>query len=318
MAILDSLPGVEITVVVDGEDLHEYQDADMEDEENTVTKYVEAVTGANFTIKIMVPKKFGFEGTCLSFHVLVDGAEAEHPLIQPRHVRRAPKVRSVEGARVSNTHIRKFRFTELETVNDHGFGLPKDLERVKELGYIRVEVFHKTVKNISKRVCKELQKDEGFISEKAIKGKAISHAHSLDSEQHEDKSTLWKTQPIIGDEGPRGTFLFHYRSKDSLRQMLIIPRTPSPVPLRNRPIAELNEQEKAELIEQLLSENAEKDLVNKRIKRELSNDDDNNSHTNKRVRTSIEPVSLELNDDDTFTEVTVVHKEKEKEVIALD
>lgn len=115
MAILDSLPGVEITVVVDGEDLHEYQDTDMEDEENTVTKYVEAVTGANFAIKIMVPKKFGFEGTCLSFHVLVDGAEAEHPLIQPRHVRRAPKVRSVEGARVSNTHIRKFRFTELET-----------------------------------------------------------------------------------------------------------------------------------------------------------------------------------------------------------
>jgi hypothetical protein len=113
MAILDSLPGVEITVVVNGEDLHEYQDTDMEDEENTVTKYVEAVTGANFAIKITMPKGFAFGGDCLSFRVKVDGLFAKSPLIGPGDTSEISTF-LVDGVTVGDENIRKLRFSELE------------------------------------------------------------------------------------------------------------------------------------------------------------------------------------------------------------
>lgn len=58
--------------------------------------------------------------------------------------------------------------------------------------------------------------------------------------------------------------------------------------------------------------------VKKEVKRELEDDDDSNFRARKRARPSAGAINFEINDDDTFTEVAVVHKEKDKEVIALD
>lgn len=115
MAVLDSLPGVEVTVVVDGKDLHEYRDADMEDDENTVTKYIEAVDDANFAINIKATKDARFEGTCLAFKVLVDELVVRRPLIDSAHVRRRNYVRIVDGVQTKAEHSRKLKFNALET-----------------------------------------------------------------------------------------------------------------------------------------------------------------------------------------------------------
>lgn len=49
------------------------------------------------------------------------------------------------------------------------------------------------------------------------------------------------------DADPVAVFRFKYRSQKSLRELLVIPRTPSPVPLEERPIEELSIEELREL-----------------------------------------------------------------------
>ncbi|THY04794.1 hypothetical protein D6D02_07885 [Aureobasidium pullulans] len=358
MAILDSLPGVEITVVVDGEDLHEYQDTDMEDEENTVTKYVEAITDANFAIKIKGSQELEYKGDCLSLDVLVDGLRIQRPLIGREATRNGGYTRLVEGLKVNAGYMRRLRFNTLETgtwthtsqqraksnsfilVTEHGFGLPEDLERVKTMGKIEVRLVHKIWDKPTERTYKDVANDIGIISEKAIKGQAMTHSLGYYQWLHLEantltlcsldpvtpiasgicktrvsscKTTVSSCKPVEGVQNPAATFVFFYRSKTSLKELMIIPRTPSPVPLEDRPEEELNPEEMAELAKVAVTSQ-----VKKEVKRELEDDDDNDSRARKRARPSAGAINFEINDDDTFTEVAVVHKEKDKEVIALD
>lgn len=115
MAVLDGLPGVEVTIVVDGADLHEYQDTDTVDDRNPVTKYIEAVDNTNFAIKIKVTKDATFEGDALVFYTKVDGTCIFNPVIQPIHVQAGAHTKIVEGVEVGHHRIRKLKFNALET-----------------------------------------------------------------------------------------------------------------------------------------------------------------------------------------------------------
>ncbi|KEQ87734.1 hypothetical protein M438DRAFT_342867 [Aureobasidium pullulans EXF-150] len=329
MAILDSLPGVKVTVVVDGEDLHEYQDTDMEDEENTVTKYVEAVTGANFAIKFKGSRELEYKGEYLSLEVLVDGLCIDRPLIGRERTRKGSYTYLSEGLTVRAGYMRRLRFNTLETVTEHGFGLPADLERVKNMGKIEVRLTHENKVKRTEAVYNKVVDNEGIISEKAIKGQAMTHSLGLDpvtpiasgickTRVSSCKTTVSSCKPVEGVQNPAATFVFFYRSKTSLKELMIIPRTPSPVPLEDRPEEELNPEEMAELVRLLKAKVAVTSQVKKEVKRELEDDDDNDSRARKRARPSASAINFEINDDDTFTEVAVIHKEKEKEVIALD
>ncbi|THX83186.1 hypothetical protein D6D05_03603 [Aureobasidium pullulans] len=319
MAILDSLPGVEITVVVDGEDLHEYQDTDMEDEENTVTKYVEAVTGANFAIKFKGSRELEYKGEYLSLEVLVDGLCIDRPLIGRDRTRKGSYTYLSEGLTVRAGYMRRLRFNTLETVTEHGFGLPEDLERVKNMGKIEVRLAHANKVKLAEAVYNKVVDNEGIISEKAIKGQAMTHSLSFDQESRTALAAdMMICKAVEGVPNPVATFFFYYKSKTSLEELMIIPRTPSPVPLEDRPEEELNPEEMAELVRLLKAKVAVTSQVKKEVKRELEDDDDNDSRARKRARPSASAINFEINDDDTFTEVAVIHKEKEKEVIALD
>ncbi|KAH0153042.1 hypothetical protein KCU67_g9631, partial [Aureobasidium melanogenum] len=178
MAVLDGLPGVEVTVVVDGKDLHEYQDADMEDDEGTITKYIEAVDNANFAIRIKVTKDATFHGNCLSFRVMVEGLTVRRPMVSTTDVSAGSDVFAVDGVQIGARRLRKLKFNTLETVTEHGYGLPRDLERVKDLGKIQIEVNHETmIEQIPVIYRKPDTGSEGFISEKAIKGQAMTHSY---------------------------------------------------------------------------------------------------------------------------------------------
>lgn len=74
MAILDILPGVEVAITVNGENLQEYTEPDAQEEERVVTKYIEAETGAQFAFKIKVPQGFQFKGDALSIICSADGS----------------------------------------------------------------------------------------------------------------------------------------------------------------------------------------------------------------------------------------------------
>ena len=71
------LKGIEASVIIDGKALTEYDDEDARDEisdyTREVSKYIEAVSDAEFSIGFTVPKSYNFGGDALSFKINLDG-----------------------------------------------------------------------------------------------------------------------------------------------------------------------------------------------------------------------------------------------------
>ncbi|TIA03376.1 hypothetical protein D6C82_01908 [Aureobasidium pullulans] len=348
MAILDSLPGVEITVVVDGEDLHEYQDTHKKDGEDTVTSYIEATSGANFAIRIKISKDIIYKGDRLDFGVTIDG-EYVHGSSMTKEC--LEKIILIEGMPVSQGHLKKMKFSELKTVAEEYSASSGNDERVKTLGSICVTVKHRNTTSFVPRIFAKPAETEKIFSEKDIKGEAMTHSYSFGDEiEVTEASVAVVTEPVPGLKDIAGTYLYHYRSQGptdsqschsslltrsaALKKLLIIPRTPSPIPLEDRPEQELSREELAELLRKykarktltFILSSARKDsltpvetaLANKKIKRELENGRGDDSRAGKKARLSTASIYLELNDDDTFTQIAVVNKQKEMEVITMD
>ena len=96
MAILDCLPGIEVTVWANGETLEEYDaENDIVIHENavaashqqarTVTKYIESTTGQVFSVKINVKAPYKLDCPRLSFTFRVDGQCVDKPLMGEKH-----------------------------------------------------------------------------------------------------------------------------------------------------------------------------------------------------------------------------------------
>ncbi|THX94011.1 hypothetical protein D6D08_01816, partial [Aureobasidium pullulans] len=192
-------------------------------------------------------------------------------------------------------------------------------ERVKTLGSICVTVKHRNTTSFVPRIFAKPAETEKIFSEKDIKGEAMTHSYSFGDEiEVTEASVAVVTEPVPGLKDIAGTYLFHYRSQAALKKLLIIPRTPSPIPLEDRPEQELSREELAELLRKYKAKAVETALANKKIKRELENGGGDDSRAGKKARLSTASIYLELNDDDTFTQIPVVNKQKEMEVITMD
>lgn len=83
MAIIPSLPGLDVSVEVNGDPLVEEYDDDEDNERvaqtaspnrapKAICKYVECTTGAAFKVKVLVREPFKLDCPTLSFHFYVD------------------------------------------------------------------------------------------------------------------------------------------------------------------------------------------------------------------------------------------------------
>ncbi|KAK5162845.1 hypothetical protein LTR04_002944 [Oleoguttula sp. CCFEE 6159] len=72
MAILEDVPGIEVAITVNGNDLKEYEEDDIVNEPKTVTKYIEATSGVNFGIRYSVARRFPMKGDCITFSMYLD------------------------------------------------------------------------------------------------------------------------------------------------------------------------------------------------------------------------------------------------------
>ena len=74
MAILKE---IQASVIIDGKALTEYDDEDTLDESpdhtSEVSKYIEAVSDAEFGIRITVPRSYNFTGNAIAFELRLDG-----------------------------------------------------------------------------------------------------------------------------------------------------------------------------------------------------------------------------------------------------
>ena len=82
MAVIDR---IEVTVRVDHEDLIEYEDDQIEnDDPKRVTRYIEATNGKAFSIKIRAQAPYQWTSECLAADIKIDGGMACHPLYKKK------------------------------------------------------------------------------------------------------------------------------------------------------------------------------------------------------------------------------------------
>jgi hypothetical protein len=199
MAILDSCPGIEVTICSKGESIPEYDDPNVSREENgqdnTVTKYVESRPGADFSLRYRDSPPFRHRSHQISFIPFLDGhgtPGASCTAAQFEFERRYEK--DQEGHVFTDKHggiFRKFAFATLRISIDHfnsssrlllitrvtpgdKDSIPSTRDKSLEmLGEIVVKVFE-----MNEGTLIELdQKDyspQVEVSEKALKGRAIS------------------------------------------------------------------------------------------------------------------------------------------------
>ncbi|KAG9857874.1 hypothetical protein KCU98_g705, partial [Aureobasidium melanogenum] len=314
MAILENYDGVQATIVVDGKDLPEYQEPDTKDETHTVTRYVEAIDDANFSIKILIAPGTEFRASCLGVQSLVDGKWVGTQAVRSGDVREEPYIMDHRGITLENGNIRLLRFNRVNHITADDSSQAEDLERNEHVGKIEVEIFDLDLTERRSHLHQKPSDNHNSVSEKAVKGQAVSHRCSLGPEIDDlGAAEAWDYRLARPGAAPASRYVFYYRSRAALKDLMIIPRTPSPVPLEDRPEEDLGAEEKTELIRSLKAKLANTVPTKKEVKRELEEDDQYASRPRPKRHVSNPPIYFELNENDTFTEV-----KKQKDVIVLD
>ncbi|KAK7932154.1 hypothetical protein PG985_002866 [Apiospora marii] len=113
--------------------------------------------------------------------------------------------------------------------DDHSDRVQRDKAKTKDLGVIEVRVFRIILREATDfQAGTAARKQDLELSEKALKGKAISHGASYGRPTTGAPTNSFEAEDIPEDDGPIAIFRFLYRSRDALKQELIIPRSPSP------------------------------------------------------------------------------------------
>jgi hypothetical protein len=200
MAIIDKLPGLKVTVVVNGEALPEYPDVDgakdaiIKLKSSTLTvspdkqssTFVECVSDTEFKISIEVgpPYSLGHEYDNITFWATIDGSGIGGRSIAPARFQYREYCSTIEEVRnrinAEDVSYRKLQFRGLVKVDDKDSArVQSDVKLAQGLGEIVVHA-HRVVKsNVLKKSTESASKPQrdavSEISEKALKGRAVSH-----------------------------------------------------------------------------------------------------------------------------------------------
>lgn len=134
MAVLDSFPGLVVSVLVDGNTLQEYPDdeeavrlASLADTK-TIPVFVEAVSEKEFVVRLSVEDSFHPTSPTVTFAIIVDGQVAYRRILWPISTPGSKddtlsmtQARNIEGAPFSlpgdplRESLKKFKFSKLGT-----------------------------------------------------------------------------------------------------------------------------------------------------------------------------------------------------------
>ncbi|KAF2651346.1 hypothetical protein K491DRAFT_98202 [Lophiostoma macrostomum CBS 122681] len=263
MAVLDAVPGLKVQVFVNGLPLLEYEDdEDVEqnrERDDVVTKYVEATSGANFEIRYTLGTDIwtvDSPGHDVQSSLVMDGKRVEKICYSysPHRASAISKLSGVLSYRHGQWTIQRFRFSALNIDETSTTRLDREtMEALKYAGQMTV-TFHaikksKIVKMPTKERTLEFS-NLGTLSEKMLKGQALSHATLLDPPKLCEKGFKYNIGStfVHGKDQPLATFHFKYRSRSALQAMLLIPRTPSP---EQRSEEDMTAQELRDLVRNL-------------------------------------------------------------------
>ena len=116
MAILKD---IEVVIRVNGQELKEYDDEDASnDDESSVSKYVEATSGAEFQILTSAPKLYRFSSDAVAIKIYMDGAYVDDALFSKEDAGwTGAWKKSFDGARRfdgSRWKVKPFKFIEIK------------------------------------------------------------------------------------------------------------------------------------------------------------------------------------------------------------
>ena len=87
MAILKN---IKVAITVNGQELKEYDDEDVtNDDQNSVSKYVEATSDAEFKIIASASSQYHFTSDALQMSIYLDGAYVDNCLIRKKNANRS-------------------------------------------------------------------------------------------------------------------------------------------------------------------------------------------------------------------------------------
>ncbi|KAH0006758.1 hypothetical protein KCU78_g12140, partial [Aureobasidium melanogenum] len=279
MAIIPDVPHVSVDIVVDGRPLPEYLDEDDEDSisPTSTIKYVECVSGSRFGIRtdltgLRLEDLNGGDAVEVLYYLdgrYVTGIVLKFPtnnLVSTRHT-----ARYLDG-RVWKE--RDFMFADLVTSEDGALSKPRP--ELKDLGMITAKLYHvqaskAKIRSYDRNSRSDLKIAHENIHEKHLKGQAISTQAKLGEAVTIGNLATVKTKRL-GDAF--AVFNFRYRSRRDLQTLYLIPRSPSPIPLEDRPEESLNREELLELLRRQKARQEEQIKIKQELKRERVEDDD--------------------------------------------
>ncbi|TEY58715.1 hypothetical protein BOTCAL_0202g00180 [Botryotinia calthae] len=248
MVVLDKLPGLEFYFEVNGERLEEYDDEEEVEikpgpvgeyqSSRTVAKYIEAVTGAAFGIKCHISSGFKINSPNLSISVYADGKYSEGKVVSGGH-RYIESTFTFDGPTIFHPMSRgsaeryarqNYRFSELDISSDEArlSSLSNDKAKAEKVGTIEIKIWRESVSTPSTPMEHEHRAIPRKFHEKALKGQAKSHSVSYSPETIIPAQNYAHVTKLDGEDYPIAIYKFKYRSKESLKQLLIIERTPEP------------------------------------------------------------------------------------------
>ncbi|KAI1373400.1 hypothetical protein F4677DRAFT_429524 [Hypoxylon crocopeplum] len=247
MAIIEDVPGVEVVVQIGGSDAVEYDDPNPSDQEqlgaaehSTVSKYIECVDNAEFTVKARITGDYewGYRDHELCVRFYVDGKFFFGQVLGERHLEGGLMDVYANGhqsycTRTKQWLLQRCKFSPISTVDDSKKDRVKsDLKIAKDLGFIEAKVFRCIYLGLTDSRPSSVRDTKKFeLAEKSLKGRAMSHGTSFSlSTSTKTPNRYCNVEELAEDNGPIAIFRFHYRSRDALRREMVIPRTPSPSP----------------------------------------------------------------------------------------
>ncbi|CAG8956667.1 hypothetical protein HYFRA_00012211 [Hymenoscyphus fraxineus] len=296
MAILEGLPGIQVTIESDGRPLDEYpDDEDFKFQEFSApekamsTVFVPCVSDAAFSIGLRTTQEYvpslpphGPYHNGLNFRVYVNGKRIRGkytPSASPGNW--SSTVSKGRRSLGNNTYLyQSLSFSTIQKIDDaNADRIASDTKITNQgLGEIVVVVWRVICKDDELKVTRRRKafKNVSQVSEKALKGKAISHGVKFDQGTTAHKPSGKSCDYVDGRHSAIAMFRFKYRSREALQQEMIIPRTPSPGPVLEaaRPVS--NAERLARLQREMDQIKAEEEKENRPrgLKREFEDDDD--------------------------------------------
>lgn len=238
MAILTRIPGIDVSVHVNGQPAKEYHSPCRDDDHTLPIPdppshecYIESKSGQTYTVEVTIAPGLKLPGERIPcIHLYVDGKYIEGAVSIHWDSSRSCHFSLIGPVMLSPNKVhrtQKLTFSPVTTVEETVKAIIKRDARISaDLGTIVVVVHTCTLSGESPvHTTRNYKQEEKFtLAEKSMKGRELSHGTRF------TEGPVIQPPPrfIVSHEQVFAQYTFRYRSRSALQNEMILPQTPPP------------------------------------------------------------------------------------------